>query len=146
VRPSSQIVYRADAARHFKAVSFLRYACAAAKLVHVDPSRGIRSIVARWDDVVVTECVVAPNSGRYRVLPLISPNYESGRRQVFDDRVRYSEDFSKRWRTALPCLTSVDSPVTFVGSTFSTPDTERARANSTKSTRPARSSSKWKTT
>ena len=99
--PPPQVVYRIDEARYFEAVPYYRYSCTAAKLVYVDAARGIRSVVAGWDNVVDSEYIVDAASGRYLVSPIISPNCESGG-GLCGDRILYSEDYGNTWHKGMP--------------------------------------------
>ncbi|MCG2582748.1 hypothetical protein [Massilia sp. TS11] len=113
--PPPQVVYRIDEARHFEVVPLYRYSCTRAQFVYVDASRGIRSVVTHWDNVIDSEYIVDAASGPYLVSPLISPNCESGGGHVCDERFYYSDDYGKSWHKGTPKYVRGHDSVSVVG-------------------------------
>jgi hypothetical protein len=100
-----QVAYRIDDHRYFEIVPTENYACSRARLLYVDTTRGIRTRVTNWDNVIGGRLFIDAANDQYLISPILGvdpSDCQSGDRRVMDaclvSRFRYSVDAGQTWK------------------------------------------------
>jgi hypothetical protein len=119
----TQVAYRIDDHRYFEIVPMENFACFRAKLIYVDTTRGIRTRVTNWDNIIAGRVFIDAANDQYLISPIIGvdpsecQSGDSRRMAACISRFRYSVDAGQTWQAIKSTAIQDHEDVYLVGDT-----------------------------